>query len=153
MLFVTARWKWDVISYICILCFKTFLVITWGNWHVPDCALWTHAGKALPSLEGGPGQSTDGCFIAANENQEVMTLGPTFLPRKGSLKLISYASQTPSGHMFFYSFNVLMTSSLPSNASFGGKHPAADHFIYYHWIYLFQSVIVELCLQRINFKS
>ena len=93
--------------YICILCFKTFLMITWGNWHVPDCALWTHAGKALPSLEGRPGQSTDGCIIAENENQEVMTLGPTFLPRKGSLKLISYASQTPSGHVFFCSVLLL----------------------------------------------
>lgn len=142
MLFVTSRQKWDVISCICILCFKTFLMRTWRNWHAPDCALWAHAGKALASLEGRPGQSTDGRIIAENENQEVMTLGPTFPLKKGSLKLTSYASQTPSGHnvllpVFFYSFNILMTSSLLSNASFGGKHPAADCFIYYQWIYLF----------------
>lgn len=71
-----------------------------------NTSLWLlfYECKALASLKGGlagPDLSTDGHITAENENQEVMTSGPTFLRKGGSLKLTSYASQTPSGHMFF----------------------------------------------------
>lgn len=88
-----------------------------------------------------------------------MTLGPTSLPKKGNLKL---KCSIPGKHIvdmlslsvFFYSFNILMTSSLLSNAYFGDKHPVADCFIYYQQIYLFcqslQSFIYKEHIEKVK---
>lgn len=60
--------------------------------------------------DSGAVQNTDGCITAENKNQEVMTLGPIFLPKKGSLKLTSYASQTPNGCVFFCQESFTLTT-------------------------------------------